>query len=51
MLEIWELFREHDIKIPIPRREIHLHSPPIRGPESAETADSPGTVAAPRPSL
>jgi small-conductance mechanosensitive channel len=41
MLEIWELFREHDIKIPVPRREIHLHNPPIHGSESSETAVAP----------
>jgi small-conductance mechanosensitive channel len=34
MLEIWERFRKHDIMIPIPRREIHVHNMPDTTPSA-----------------
>ena len=45
MLEIWRLFREHGIKVPMPRRELFVQSlPPVTTAAGAsDSAVSGGT--------
>ena len=45
LLEIWDLFRQHDIHVPFPQRDIHLH--PAQHP-SMTTRHPPEATAAPR---
>jgi small-conductance mechanosensitive channel len=45
LLEIWDLFRQHDIHVPFPQRDIHLH--PAQHP-SMTTRHPPEATVAPR---
>jgi small-conductance mechanosensitive channel len=48
MLEIWKLFREHDIMIPFPRREIYIQSmPPITTTPGSQPGEAPVSHAQP----
>jgi small-conductance mechanosensitive channel len=42
MLEIWDLFRQHDIHVPFPQRDIHLH--PAQHPSVATRHPSEATA-------
>ncbi len=44
ILEIWELFREHGIMIPIPRREVHIQSTPFHKMPADSGGGAPGST-------